>query len=42
MSKIKAPYHAPTLSEHGTIRSVTNTNTTQGPNDSSGPGSYTT
>lgn len=37
----KAPYHAPTLTEHGTIRSMTNTETTRGPNDLSGPGSYT-
>lgn len=38
---IKAPYKAPTLTEHGTIRSLTRTATTNGPNDANGPGSYT-
>jgi len=37
----KAPYHAPKLTEHGTIRSMTNTQVTSGPNDANGPGSYT-
>ncbi|MFY8139898.1 MAG: hypothetical protein ACOVMO_04205, partial [Caulobacter sp.] len=37
----KAPYHAPKLTEHGTIRSMTNTNPAgSGPNDASGPGNY--
>lgn len=37
----KAPYQAPKLTEHGTIRSLTRTATTNGPNDANGPGSYT-
>lgn len=37
----KAPYHAPKLTEHGTIRSMTNTAIISGPNDANGPGSYT-
>lgn len=37
----KAPYRAPTLTEHGTIRSMTNIQITSGPNDANGPGSYT-
>lgn len=38
----KAPYHAPKLTEHGTIRSMTNTNPNgAGPNDANGPGFYT-
>lgn len=37
----KMPYEAPRLTEHGTIRSMTNTATTNGPNDANGPGSYT-
>ncbi|HMO74787.1 MAG TPA: hypothetical protein PKD99_11215 [Sphingopyxis sp.] len=36
----KAPYHAPTLTEHGTIHGMTNTRFTRGPNDADGPGSY--
>ena len=37
----KAPYHAPKLTEHGTIRSMTNTNPAgSGENDASGPGNY--
>jgi len=37
----KAPYHAPKLTEHGTIRSMTNTNPAgSGDNDASGPGNY--
>lgn len=37
----KAPYHTPKLTEHGTIRSMTNTASNTGPNDSAGAGSYT-
>jgi hypothetical protein len=37
----KAPYRAPKLTEHGTIRSLTHVNTNTGPNDSNGAGSYT-
>jgi hypothetical protein len=39
--KIKAPYSAPKLTAHGTIRNMTNTNVNSGPNDALGPGSYT-
>lgn len=44
MSQVKQariPYRAPTLTAHGTIRNMTNTNVTSGPNDANGPGSYT-
>lgn len=40
-NKTKAPYSAPQLTEHGTIRNITNTASTTGPNDATGPGSYT-
>ena len=37
----KTPYRAPKLTEHGTIRSMTNTNPAgSGDNDASGPGNY--
>ncbi len=40
-SRVRIPYHAPKLTEHGTIRSITHTNIITGPNDSAGAGSYT-
>lgn len=39
--KPRLSYHAPKLTSHGTIRSLTNTNIFSGPNDAAGPGSYT-
>ncbi len=41
IGKSKAPYRAPKLTAHGTIRTMTNTNVNTGPNDANGPGSYT-
>lgn len=41
IKQAKAPYSAPKLTAHGTIRNMTNTATTNGPNDANGPGSYT-
>lgn len=41
INQVKAPYRAPKLTVHGTIRNMTHTNTTNGPNDANGPGSYT-
>lgn len=38
---MKQRYHAPKLTSHGTIRSLTNVNIITGPNDANGPGSYT-
>lgn len=40
-ARAKAAYHAPKLTKHGTIRSMTNINIITGPNDLNGPGSYT-
>lgn len=40
--KTKAPYSAPKLTAHGTIRKMTQTLLSgSGPNDANGPGSYT-
>ncbi|MGZ9098668.1 MAG: hypothetical protein ACXW3O_03105 [Brevundimonas sp.] len=41
IKQAKAPYSAPKLTAHGTIRNMTHTNTVNGPNDANGPGSYT-
>lgn len=41
INQAKTPYHAPKLTAHGTIRNMTNTAVTSGPNDANGPGSYT-